>query len=78
MKANIFQIPFQDNVNNTLAYTSVNIKQSEELGFDVSTYLDVTDKWFLYLGASFYNHKDVGAFFNSSLELDKWSNYTVL
>lgn len=77
-ESNIFQIPFQDNVNNTLAYTYVNIKQSEELGFDVSTNLDVTDKWFLYLGASFYNHKDVGAFFNSSLELDKWSNYTVL
>ena len=77
-ESNIFQIPFQDNVNNTLAYTYVNIKQREEIGFDVSANIDVTDKWFLYLGASFYNYKDIGNFFNSALELDKWSNYTVL
>ena len=76
-KNNIFELPIQDNINNTLAYTSVNINYTEEIGLDIEAYLDVTDKWSMYIGSSFYNYKDNATLFNESISKARWSNYTI-
>jgi len=77
-KNNIFELPFQDNINNTLAYTSVNINFTEEFGFDFEAYFDVVKNWTVYFGTSFYNIKDNATLFNSTVKRDKWSNYSIL
>jgi hypothetical protein len=74
---NIFELPFQDNNNNTIAYTPININYTEEMGLDIEAYLDVTDKWSMYVGSSFYNNKDNATLFNQVINKAKWSNYTI-
>lgn len=73
---NIFEIPIQDNANNTLAYTSVNINHTEEIGLDMEAYFNVVKKWSVYIGTSFYNYKDNATLFNNTINRDKWANYT--
>jgi len=77
-KNNIFEIPFQNNNENTIAYTSVNINYTEEIGLDLEAYVDVSDKWSMYIGASFYNYKDNATLFSEVISKSKWSNYTIL
>ncbi len=75
-KNNIFELPIQDNTNNTLAYTSVNINYTEEIGLDIEAYFDVTKKWNTYIGTSFYKYQDNATLFNSSFSKGRWANYT--
>jgi len=74
----IFELPLQDNSENVIIYTPLNITSTEEIGFDFETYLNITDKWSLYFGSSTYNYKDKGTFSGNNIELDKWANYSVL
>ena len=76
-KNNIFQIPIQNNNSNTIAYSSVNINYTEEIGFDIEAYVDVNDKWSMYVGSSFYNYKDNATLFNEVISKSTWSNYTI-
>lgn len=77
-KNNIFELPIQDNVNNTLAYTSVNINHTEEIGLDFEAYFDVTQKWSTYFGTSFYKYQDNATLFNNTFSKGKWTNYSIL
>lgn len=74
----IFELPIQDNSENVIVYTPLNIDSTEEIGFDFETYLSITDKWNLYFGSSTYNYKDKGTFSGNKIELDKWANYSIL
>jgi len=74
---NIFEIPLQDNATNTLAYTTINIDFTEEIGLDLEAYFDVTNRWTTYFGASFYNYSDNATLFGTPIKRDKWSNYTI-
>jgi len=74
---NIFEIPIQDNVTNTLAYTTLNINFTEEIGLDLEAYFDVSNRWTTYIGASFYNYSDNATLLGSTFKRDKWSNYTL-
>ena len=75
---NIFELPFQDNVENTFIYTSVNIDYTEEIGLDVEAYFDILENWNVYIGSSFYNYADTASLFGDTIKRNKWSNYTVL
>lgn len=77
-KNNIFEIPLQDNSNNILTYTPLNIDSTEEIGFDFEAYFNITDKWSFYLGTSTFNYKDKGTISGSLVQRDKWANYSIL
>jgi outer membrane receptor protein involved in Fe transport len=74
----IFELPIQDNSENVIVYTPLNIDSTEEIGIDFEAYLNITDKWSLYFGSSTYNYKDKGTFSGSSIQLDKWANYSII
>jgi len=48
----LFELPIQDNLENVIVYTPLNIDSTEEIGMDVEAYLSITDKWNLYFGSS--------------------------
>lgn len=75
---NIFELPLQDNENNVLIYTPLNINSTEEIGFDIETNLNITDNWFLYFGSSTYNYKDNGIVSGTFLQRDRWANFSNL
>ncbi|MEZ4801524.1 MAG: outer membrane beta-barrel family protein [Gelidibacter sp.] len=75
---NIYELPRQDNQNNTLTYTVVNLDKTTEYGFDFITYFDVVSNWSVYFVTSFYNTKDEGIFDGEKISKDTWSNYSIL
>lgn len=75
-KANIFELPIQDNLNNTIAFTPVNINKSREYGFDFLSYFNIGQRWFVSLVTSFYNIEDEAEFNDNVVILDQWSNYS--
>jgi len=77
-KDNILEIPIQDNQTNIITYSQVNLQNTQELGFDFLYYFNVTDNWFASVLTSFYNRKDRGVFQSTTVEQDKWTNYTQL
>ncbi|MBT8260923.1 MAG: TonB-dependent receptor [Bacteroidia bacterium] len=77
-KNNIFELPLQNNNNNTVTYTPLNIDETVEIGIDFETYFNVTENWFLYFGTSTYNFNDKGTLFDTKVQRDKWANYSIL
>ncbi|WP_223266324.1 outer membrane beta-barrel family protein [Gelidibacter gilvus] len=75
---NIFELPLQDNVNNILTYTPLNLDKTVEYGIDFITYFNVIDTWSVYFATSFFNAEDQGQIDGSEFKKDLWSNYTVL
>lgn len=75
---NVFELPIQDNVNNILTFTPINIKQTEEYGLDFITYFNVLKNWSVYFVTSFYNTTDESEFDNVFLSRSQWSNYSIL
>ena len=73
---NIFELPRQDNENNIINYSVLNLDKTREYGFDFATYFDVASNWSVYFVSSFYNTKGEGEFDGSEISLDLWSNYT--
>jgi len=73
---NLFQLPLQDNENNLVTYSKVNLENTREIGFDLETYLNITDNWSLYFGTSIYNYSDKGVISGSTIKRDKWANYS--
>jgi outer membrane receptor protein involved in Fe transport len=72
----IFELPRQDNTNNTITYTPTNIDQTTEYGFDFLVNFNMTERWSVYFVTSFYNSKDVGVFDDGSVSKSRWSNFT--
>jgi len=75
---NISELPIQNNVTNIVSFTPVNLDKTIEFGFDFITYFDITDDWFVYFVTSFYNIEQETNFGNDFVNLDQWSNYSVL
>ena len=76
-KGNVSFLPIQDNENDILIETPVNLDETIEFGFDFSTFFNITENWFVYFVTSFYNAQDETNFNGNSVTIDKWSNYTV-
>ncbi len=76
--ANFLELPIQDNAENQIIYTPINLGSTVEYGFDFSTYFNVTKNWFVYFVTSFYNVQDQATLNNTHLKTDTWSNYSEL
>ena len=77
-KDNVIELPLQNNLTNQIVYAPVNIDKSIEFGFDVVSYFNITESWFVYAVTSFYNSQEEKNTDNGFIEADQWSNYSVL
>jgi outer membrane receptor protein involved in Fe transport len=77
-KDDILELPIQDNQTNQIIFSPVNIDKSIEYGFDIVSYFNITDRWFVYAVTSFYNTQEETNTINGFISADKWSNYSVL
>ncbi|MBE9490135.1 MAG: TonB-dependent receptor [Bacteroidetes bacterium] len=75
--APFIELPIQDNENNLLVYTPINLDQTIDFGLDLSAYFNVTENWSVYLVTSFYNIEDEAKFNGTVLKSNTWSNYSV-
>ncbi|NNL83424.1 MAG: outer membrane beta-barrel protein, partial [Winogradskyella sp.] len=74
----INELPRQDNENNILAYTPVNLDKTVEYGFDFFTDFYLTNRWSVYFVTSFYNVTEETSFGEDIVKLSQWSNYSAL
>ncbi len=75
---NIVELPRQDNQTNIVAFTPVNLDKKVDYGFDFAFENYITDRWFLAAVTSFYNISEEANFGEGFVELDQWSNYSIL
>lgn len=75
---NIFELTLQDNVNNRVTYTPLNLKTTVEYGLDFITYFNVIENWSVYFVTSFFNTKGKGTIDGAEYETDLWSNYSTI
>lgn len=75
---NIFELPRQDNVNNTLTYTPLNIDKTTEFGFDFVVNFSMSKRWSVYFGTALYNSKDEGEFEGVMANQSQWANFSNL
>ena len=76
INAQAVELPLPNTLNNQIVYSPVNIDKTTDFGFDVVSYFNVTDSWFMYAVTSFYNKKEETTTINGSIKKDKWSNYS--
>lgn len=74
----IIELPRQNNVTNIVAFTPTNLDKKIEYGFDFAFDYYPTNTWNLYFLTSFYNTLEEANFGDGFVELDQWSNYSVL
>ena len=77
-KDNSYVLPRQDNTNNILLYTPININKTVEYGFDLLIDFYPTKDWYLSFVTSFYNIEDQNNFNDGSIDQNRWSNYSIL
>lgn len=77
-KGSIYEIPRQDNQNNTITYTVLNLDKTTEYGFDFITSFDIGSRWAVSFTTSFYNVNDQVVFNDVQVNSDTWSNYSQL
>lgn len=75
-EGNIFEIPLQDNLNNSITFTPVNLAVTKELGFDFIGYFNTLERWTTFLITSMYYTKDEGIINEELIEKDTWANYS--
>lgn len=75
---NIFELPLQNNIENIITYTPVNINTTEEIGLDIEAYFDITERWSFYFGTSTYNYNDKATINGIEEQRDKWANYSIM
>jgi len=78
VKFNIYELPLQNNVDNIIIYSPVNLSKTREFGLDFTSSFNVKENWSLYLFTSLYNIQDKTTFNNEILKTDQWTNYTTL
>ena len=74
----IVELPRQNNQTNIVAYTPTNLDKKVEYGFDFSFDYYPTSTWNLYFVTSFYNISEEANFGEGFVELNQWSNYSIL
>jgi hypothetical protein len=74
----IVELPRQDNATNVVAYTPTNLDKKVDYGFDFAFDYYPTNTWNLYFVTSFYNISEEANFGEGFIELNQWSNYSIL
>lgn len=77
-KSNIFELPLQNNTDNIIIYSPINLNKTREFGLDFTTSFDLKENWSVYLYTSIYNIQDETVFNNNAIKADQWTNYTTL
>lgn len=75
---NINELPIQDNASNIITYTPENIGKTTDFGFSYEAYFTLFKKMNIYFGSEMYYTKEETNILNQSIEIDQWSNYTIL
>jgi len=75
---NIVELPRQNNQTNVVAFTPVNLDKKVDYGFDFAFEYSPVERWFLYAVTSFYNISEEANFGEGFVQLDQWSNYSIL
>ncbi|MDO6595817.1 outer membrane beta-barrel family protein [Oceanihabitans sp. 2_MG-2023] len=76
--ANFLELPIQNNEENIIVHTPINLSNTVEYGFDFTTFFNVNKNWFVYFVTSFYNVEEQAIFNEELIKTDTWSNYSVL
>ncbi len=74
----IVELPRQNNVTNILEYTYINLDNTVDFGFDFAVDFNLTDNWNVYAVASIYNWSEETKINDDFIEIDRWSNYSIL
>jgi outer membrane receptor protein involved in Fe transport len=74
----IVELPRQNNETNVISYTPTNLDKKVDFGFDFAFDYYPTNTWNLYFVTSFYNISEEANFGEGFVELDQWSNYSIL
>jgi outer membrane receptor protein involved in Fe transport len=74
----IIELPRQNNDTNVIAFTPTNLDKKVEYGFDFVFEYYPTNTWSLYAVTSFYNSTEEANFGEGFVELNQWSNYSIL
>jgi outer membrane receptor protein involved in Fe transport len=74
----IVELPRQNNETNVISYTPTNLDKKVDYGFDFAFDYYPTNTWNLYFVTSFYNISEEANFGEGFVELDQWSNYSIL
>lgn len=74
----IIELPIQDNTNSILSYTPINLDKTEEFGFDILAYFNITPAWSVYAVTSFYHTEGQTTLDTLPVKLNQWSNYSEL
>lgn len=77
-KDSFYELPIQNNTDNIIVYTPVNIDNTRDFGFDFVTYFNATERWFLYFVTSVYNVKNESTIQDNVVKRDRWSLYGAL
>jgi outer membrane receptor protein involved in Fe transport len=72
----IFELPIQDNINNAITFTPVNLSVRKEFGVDFIGYFNTMERWTTFLISSMYYTKDEGILNEEFIEKDIWANYS--
>jgi hypothetical protein len=75
---NIVELPRQDNTTNIISFVPVNLDETVDFGFDFLTYFNVTDRWSIYFVNSIFNMRESTNFGDGFVDINQWTNYTVL
>lgn len=75
-KNNFFELPRQNNIDNTFVYTPSNIEKTTEYGFDFLFNFEMVRRWSVYFVTSFYNIEDQSVFDGVSVHQSQWSNFS--
>ncbi len=78
LKNNSYVLPRQDNTNNILFYTPLNLDKTIEYGFDFIMDFYATKYWSVSIVTSFYNIEDQNYFDNSFVKQNQWANFAIL
>lgn len=74
----IIELPRQNNTTNILEYTFVNLDKTVDYGFDFAVDFNLFERWNIYAITSFYNISEETKINDDFVELDQWSNYSIL
>lgn len=72
----IYELPFQNNENNTITYTPVNVDKTIEFGFDLLYQKSILDNWFLTAVTSVYYQEDENELQGQLVQINQWSNFS--
>ncbi|MEP5255987.1 MAG: outer membrane beta-barrel family protein [Winogradskyella arenosi] len=74
----IVELAYQDNSTNIFSYTPTNLDRKVDYGFDFLFHKQLTERYYISAITSFFNLTEEVDINNSTVKMERWSNYSVL